>query len=90
MNRSTRTWKVLAVGVAMAGLSFLGITTAEAAPAPAGITGTTQDCTSGGADATRCQTNGSTAIKTSPSPVRGGPGRYGPYISPDQVWLVAD
>lgn len=39
---------------------------APPAAAPAGVTGTTTDCTAGGAYAKRCQTNGSTAIHTAP------------------------
>lgn len=41
---------------------------APPAAAPAGVTGTTTDCTTGGAYAERCQTNGSTAIHTAPRP----------------------
>jgi|GEM_PF-3655514 len=74
MNR-TASWKSITVGAVMAAMSFAGATTAQAAPAaappaaaPAGVTGTTTDCTTGGAYAERCQTNGSTAIHTAPRP----------------------
>lgn len=90
MNR-TATWKSLTVGAALAGFAFFGAATAQATPPPppAGVTGSTEDCTGGGAHASRCTTNGSTALRTSPRTVA-EPRMYGPYISQDMVWLVAD
>lgn len=91
MNR-TINWNILAAAAAAAGVSFFGVATAEAAPPPppAAVTGTETDCTTGGAKATRCQTNGSTALRTSPAPTAAGQRTYGPYVSPDMVWIVAD
>lgn len=88
------TWKSLTVGALMAGMSVVGVgagigQAAGAAAPSAGITGATEDCTGGGAHARRCTTNGSTALHTSPKTVV-NPRVYGPYISPDMVWLVAD
>lgn len=48
---STINWNTLAAAAAIAGMSFVGVDTAQAAP-PAGLTGTTEDCTKGGATAT--------------------------------------
>ncbi len=83
-------WNKIAVAAAIAGMSYLGVATAQAAPQqPAGVTGTTSDCSTGGANAERCETNGSTALRTSPANV-GEQRVYGPFISPDMVWIVAD
>lgn len=83
-------WNKIAVAAAIAGMSYFGVATAQAAPPPpAGLSGTTSDCTTGGAKAKRCETNGSTALHTSPATIAEHR-LYGPSISPDMVWLVAD
>lgn len=93
MNRAA-TWKSLTVGAVLAGIGLFGAATAQAEgsypPAPpAGITGSIEDCTGGGAHVSSCQTNGSTALRTAPRPMEQH-GIYGPYISPNIVRHVAD
>lgn len=87
---SAALWKSLTVGATMAAFSFFGVATAQAAPPPPPVqTGSVQDCTGGGANADRCETNGSTAIRTSPRTVT-EQRVYGPYVSRDRIWIVAD
>jgi len=90
MNRIT-TLKTLTIGAALAGMAVFGAGTAAAdfPPPPAAVAGTTTDCTTGGAKSSRCTTNGSTALHTSPLTTV-EPRMYGPYVSAEMVWLVAD
>lgn len=90
MGRTTN-WNTLAAAAAIAGMSFFGVATAQAAPMPpAAETGIETNVTTGGANTTRSQTNGSTSLRTTPAPTAAGQRIYGPYVSPDMVWLVAD
>lgn len=81
---------IAAAAAAIAGFSYVGVPTAQAEPLPqSGSTGSAADCTTGGAKAERTETNGSTALHTSPSTVV-EQRRNGPQVSPDMVWLIAD
>jgi hypothetical protein len=74
-------WNKIAVAAAVAGMSYFGVPVAQAE--------SSTDCTTGGANAARTQTNGSTALHTSPATIA-EQRQYGPQVSPDMVWLVAD
>ncbi len=74
-------WNRIAVAAAVAGMSYFGVPVAQAE--------TTTDCTTGGATAARTETNGSTALHTSPATVA-EQRQYGPQVSPNMIWLVAD
>lgn len=89
MNR-TAIVKTLAGGALMAAIGIFGSATAHAdVRPPCSVDGSAQDSAGGGADVSRTETNGSNAIRTSPQ-TTAEPGRYGPYVSPDNVWIVAD
>lgn len=85
------THKVLLIGTALAALSLAGVPPVSAAPGPSASIAASGEVGSG-ASATHTTTNGSTQIRTEPNkrrvpePVR----VYGPYVSPEQVRLVAD
>lgn len=71
MNRIA-TCKVLVIGAAMTGMSFIGIATANAQPAVVPV--------SESASVTRTDTNGSTSIQTSPESRPTFPhNTYGPF-----------
>ena len=66
------TWKVLVLGIAIAGLGLLGAGTASAA--------SSADCQSIGPNVTRCETNGSAQIATSPRTQQAPVHPYGPFF----------
>lgn len=74
-------WNKFAVAAAVAGMSYFGVPVAQAE--------STTDCTTGGANAQRTETNGSTALHTSPATTVERR-QYGPQVSPNMVWLLAD
>ncbi len=74
-------WNKFAVAAAIAGMSYFGIPVAQAE--------STTDCTAGGANAARTETNGSTALHTTPATIAEHQ-QYGPQVSRDMVWLLAD
>lgn len=80
MRRST--YQSAVVGLALAGLSFLGAASAVAAP-PAPLAPVASTDTNGGVRVGEQQRQRQTA----PNP---GRSVYGPYVSSDQVRLVAD
>lgn len=58
-------WNRIAVAASIAGMSYFGVAIA-APPAPsAGPSRTTSDCSTGGANAERCDADGSAALRTS-------------------------
>lgn len=92
--------KAAVIGAALATLGLSGAAAAAAAPtgpqtAPqtAPLSLASSDYSGSGASATRTTTNGSTQISTEPSsrrPVTDITRVYGPYVSPEQLRLVAD
>ena len=88
--------KAAVIGAALATLGLSGAAVATAAPtAPptAPLSLASSEYSGSGANATRTTTNGSTQISTEPRnrrPLNDITRVYGPYVSPEQVRLVAD
>lgn len=84
--------KAAVIGAALATLGLSGAAAATAAPtAPLSLA--SSEYSGSGANATRTTTNGSTQISTEPRnrrPLNDITRVYGPYVSPEQVRLVAD
>lgn len=72
--------KTVTASAVMVGIAIAGAGSAHAAPS---------ESSAGGAHVEQSQTNGSTAIRTSPS-TRAEVWTFGPHVSPVMVWLVAD
>lgn len=60
-------WNKIAVAASIAGMSYFGVAIAAPSAPAAGLTRTTSDCSTGGANAEGCDTNGSAAPHTSPA-----------------------
>ena len=86
--------KAAVIGAALATLGLSGAAAATAAPtAPLSLASSEYSGSGSGANATRTTTNGSTQISTEPRnrrPLNDITRVYGPYVSPEQVRLVAD
>ena len=88
--------KAAVIGAALATLGLSGAAAATAAPtAPLSLASSdySGSGSGSGANATRTTTNGSTQISTEPRnrrPLNDITRVYGPYVSPEQVRLVAD
>ena len=92
--------KAAVIGAALATLGLSGAAVATAAPtapptAPLSLASSeySGSGSGSGANATRTTTNGSTQISTEPRnrrPLNDITRVYGPYVSPEQVRLVAD
>jgi hypothetical protein len=84
------------IGSALTALGLSGEAVAAAAPAaplPAASASASADDSGSGASATHTKTNGSNQIRTEPRnrrPAADATRVYGPYVSPEQVRLVAD
>ncbi len=84
------------IGSAVAALGLSGGAVAAAAsgpPLPVASPSASADHPGSGASATHTKTNGSNQIRTEPRnrrPATDAARVYGPYVSPDQVRLVAD
>lgn len=85
--KRTSWWQTIAVSAAVAGMSMAGVATADAAAAPRDPAGTASDARGTGAENPRTRGSAGQATRSKPSPAQRP---YGPYISPDKVWLVAD
>jgi hypothetical protein len=88
--------KAAVIGAALATLGLSGAAAAAAAPTgpqTAPLSLASSEYSGSGASATRTTTNGSTQISTEPSsrrPVTDITRVYGPYVSPEQLRLVAN
>lgn len=84
--------KAIVIGTALAALGLSGAAGATAAEAPP-LPVASSDFAGSGANATHTTTNGSTHIRTEPRSRLSAADVarvYGPYVSPEQVRLVAD